>query len=120
MQNVDDIKKMTVDVPKKDDIKSFDVDPEGVLPESVRDTVEAKLANLNKNVDDLSEDDKKKFSDEAIKEYFSNLPRKQKFRKGLLAEGYKSGFTKPTLEARKQDRRKKNKQSKISRRTNRK
>jgi len=118
VKNIEDIES-----DKQNEIKSFDVDPDGVLPEGVKKSVEEKLFSkvdsLNKDFDKLSKDEKDKFSEEALKDYFLNLNKKEKYKKGLLNEGYRPGFTKPTIESRKKDRRKKNKQSRLSRRSNR-
>jgi len=97
----------------------IDIDPEGKLPDEIKKAVENKIKKLNKDVSELSENEKKEFTEEAVKEYLSKFNRKEKFKRGLLTTGYRPGYTKPTLEARKQSRRKKNKQSRISRRLNR-
>jgi len=99
-------------------INDIDIDPEGKLPEEIREAVKSKIKKLNKNVNELSDKEKKEFTDEAVKEYLLRFNRKEKFKKGLLINGYKPGYTKPTLESRKQIRRKKNKQSRKSRRLN--
>ena len=95
----------------------INVDPTGVLPPEVAAQVEQQLASGELGMG--SEESSAAEQQRKMKEWFNKLTPKQKFKRGLQAEGYKMGITKPTLDARKQKNRKKNKQAKQSRKANR-
>jgi len=99
-----------------------DVDPDKVLPENVRREVESKLFNdlgqLNKDVSELSKEDQEAFKAQAFKDYLMKLSDKRKFKMGFKPEGFRAGFTKPTIESRKKDRRVKNKTARAARKVN--
>lgn len=90
------------------DGEELNVDPEGKLPESVREAVKQKLMSGELSSDEV-----------AMKERIKNMSNKQKFRLGIRSEGYKAGFTRPTIEKKRADNRKKNKVARASRKANR-
>lgn len=63
-----------------------------------------------------------KFGSQAVNNvaYILSLPPKKIFKMGLAVDpdGWRAGYTKPTLEKRKQERRKKNKSARTARREN--
>jgi len=86
----------------------YDIDPEHKLPEHVREAVREKLMSGELTSDEI-----------AMQERIKNMSNKKKFKLGILPRGYKAGFTKPTIEKRTSDRRKKNKVARASRKANR-
>lgn len=64
-----------------------------------------------------------KFGTQAVNNivYIMSLPPKKQFKMGITVDtnGWRAGYTKPTLESRTEKRRRKNKAARISRRNNR-
>jgi len=98
---------------ESDNNPPINVDPDNKLPPEVRKKVEEKFKSGSFETESTTADQK-------IKEWVNNLSRKEKFKHGLMSEGYKAGYTKPTIDQKKSKNRKKNKQSKQSRKRNRK
>lgn len=101
------------DEPLTDELKPFggkelNVDPEGRLPEHVREAVKQKLMSGELTSDEV-----------AMKERIKNMSNKKKFKLGIKPDGYKAGFTKPTIEKKKANNRKKSKVARASRKANR-
>jgi len=86
----------------------YDIDPEHKLPENVREMVREKLMSGELTSDEV-----------AMQERIKNMSNKRKFKLGILPNGYKAGFTKPTVKKKTTDRRKKNKVARASRKANR-
>lgn len=108
VMNMEDIEEV---VEVKDEVKN--IDPDKILPDDVRENVQA---FVDGEKEELSDEDK-----EILRQkWIDTLTPKQKFLKGFQPIGWRPGFTKPTLEARKTSRRIKNKVSRKSRKINRK
>jgi len=91
----------------------INVDPEGVLPPEVAKEVEEKI-----NQPEMTKEEEEALRTEALTAYVKQLSTKMRFKKNFTNE-YHPGYTKPTLEARTQKRRIKNKAARKSRKANR-
>lgn len=111
--DMEDKKEVVVEDKETTDEVIKDIDPDKVLPDKVRKNVQA---FVDGEQEELSDEDK-----EILKQkWIDSLTPKQKYLKGFQPIGWRQGFTKPTLEARKASRRIKNKASRKSRKINRK
>lgn len=88
-----------------------------------RAAADREIMGLGENPDsEQVKEIEQKFGSQAVNNvaYILSLPPKKIFKMNLAVDpsGWRAGYTKPTLEKRKQERRKKNKAARIARRSN--